>query len=168
MLAICDVDLTHHLTEWEKERIRANKDAAMKKKKRRIGREKHREGCTAEYIDLSDASEREDEDVYCQKCNSYVAEGEKESICLECMPMQCGKCEVFKHCTFCKYKTCAECEPKHASACKSNKATDAIQIHNGEYAEAEVVQPYRMDDSEDDEPSIAGCAYRQKSLDMRS
>ena len=99
MLAICDVDPNYHkrLTDWEKERIRASKEAAMKRKKRRIGREKHKEGCTAEYIDLSDASEQglsEDEDVYCQKCGSYVAECEKESICLECMSMQCGECEV--------------------------------------------------------------------------
>ena len=78
-------------------------------------------GSTAEYIDVfsddgneavggkenpndaSDHSPSEEEDVYCEKCGEYVAEGEKELICLECMSMQCEKCDDLRRCSICSY-----------------------------------------------------------------
>jgi len=153
MLAICDTDHKYHLSEWEKERIQANKEAARKRKKRRIGKEKKREGCSAEYINLSDESDKEEKDVFCQKCGEHITEGVKESVCLECMAMQCEKCEVYVWCGSCQLKTCTPCGTAHERVCKNNEANRAKSQINEPVA-TEVVQVYRMNDSDDDEPSV--------------
>ena len=58
MLAICDIDRSYQLTEWEKRRIQANKEAAIEKRKRKHGQEEEDKGTTAEHFDLRDDVEK--------------------------------------------------------------------------------------------------------------
>ena len=70
---------------------------------------------------------------------------------MSCMNMQCKKCEAYVWCKFCQRKSCTQCGPKHDAVCENNKAnSDALRR---KLAEAEVVQVYRINDSDDDEPT---------------
>ena len=72
MLAICDIDHRYQLSNWERERIEANKEEARERKRRKMQGKGEGEKSTTEFFHIG-------EDGHGDETNSVEAPKEEES-----------------------------------------------------------------------------------------